>query len=183
MTIINVIVISIALALDASAVALSLGINRKIEDKDILFLIFIFGFFQSLLAFIGGSLGCLFNFYIFALPSLAGGIVIIFVGILMIQEGFSEEKNINKFTLFMKMLIGISVSIDAFVIGFSIFNSINSLSIIINYSIIIGLITSFLTSLSFNISKKISKIKFIREYADFLGGIILILFGIKMILF
>lgn len=183
MTVINIVVISIALALDASGIALSLGIDRRIQNKDILFFVFTFGFFQGLFAFIGGFLGCLFNFYVFSLPSMIGGIVMSLVGVLMIKEGFTEETKIDKFTFFMKILIGISVSIDAFVVGFSTFNDISSLSIIINYSIIIGLITSFMTSLSFNISRKISKIKFIREYANFLGGIILILFGIKMILF
>ncbi|MBS4538170.1 manganese efflux pump [Clostridium sp. D2Q-11] len=183
MTVLNIIIISIALALDASGVALSIGIDRRIKDRDKIFFIINFGFFQFLLAFLGGYFGCLFNFYVFKLPSVMGGVIIAIVGIFMIKEGFTEEAKIDKFTFIIKIFIGISVSIDAFVVGFSSFNYISSIIIIINYSIIIGLITAFMTSVSFNISTKISKIKFVREYADFLGGIILILFGIKMIFF
>lgn len=183
LTVINIIVISIALALDASGIAVSIGIDKRIKDRDIIFFIFSFGFFQFLLAYLGGYFGCLFNCYIFTLPSVMGGIVIAIVGLLMIKEGFTSDTRIDKFTLIIKILIGISVSIDAFVVGFSTFNNISSLYIIFNYSIIIGLITAFMTSVSFNISSKISKIHFVREYADFLGGIILILFGIKMIFF
>lgn len=183
MTVLNIIIISVALGLDASGVAVSIGIDRRIKNSDKLFFIISFGFFQFLLALIGGYFGCLFNQYIFTLPSVMGGIVIILVGLFMIKEGLNENTRIEKFNIFIKILIAISVSIDAFVVGFSTFNYIRSLNIIINYSIIIGLITSFMTSVSFNISKKISKINIIKEYADFLGGIILILFGLKMIFF
>lgn len=179
----NVIIISIALALDASGIAFSIGIDKRLKKLDKLFFVFSFGIFQFLFAFLGGYFGCLFNIYVFKLSSMMGGIIIIFVGIIMLKESLDNNTNLVKLTLLIKILLSISVSIDAFVVGFSTFNSLNSAFILLDYSVTIGLITCFMTSLAFNISAKLSKIKFIKKYADLSSGIILILFGLKMILF
>mgnify|MGYP006278526125 CR=1 FL=1 len=183
MDLLEIILISIALALDASGVSVSMGIDKKIKKSDIAFFIISFGFFQFLFSFLGGYFGILFNEYVFTLPCKLGGFIIFIVGILMIKEGFCENEKINKFTWYIKLLLGISVSIDAFVVGFSVLNFLNSLFTIFRYSIIIGIITSFMTSISFKISTKIGKMYFVRKYADFLGGIILVFFGIKMMFF
>lgn len=183
MQVLNIIIISIALALDASGIAFSIGIDRKLKRADKIFFIFSFGFFQFLLAFLGGYFGCLFNIYVFKLSSMMGGIIIILVGIFMIKESLDDNTKLVKFTFIIKIALSISVSIDAFVVGFSTFNSIDSMFIIFDYSIIIGLITTLMTSIAFNISKRLSKINFIKKYADLSSGTILILFGLKMILF
>lgn len=183
MSLVGVVYISVALALDAFGVALSQGLDRGINKKRAILFIISFGFFQFLFAFIGGYCGCLFNRYIFILPTFGGGIIILIAGIFMSLQGFTEDKVIKKSHWYLVIILGISVSIDALVVGFSVFNMLFSKSTLLINSIIVGIITSLFTCVAFAISRHIRKIDFVKEYADFLGGIILILFGIKMIFF
>ncbi|MGO1368986.1 MAG: manganese efflux pump [Senegalia sp. (in: firmicutes)] len=183
MNILNVVIISIALALDASGIAFSIGIDKRLKKYDKLFFIFSFGFFQFLLAFLGGYFGVLFNIYVFKLSSMMGGLIIVIVGMIMIKENLSNDTKLVNFTFLIKMILSICVSIDAFIVGFSTFNSLDSSFILLNYSIIIGIVTCFLSALAFSISRYLSKVKFLKKYSAFTSGIILILFGIKMILF
>ncbi|KNF08083.1 putative membrane protein [Gottschalkia purinilytica] len=183
MSIIDLSLVSFALALDAFGVAISVGLDKNINKRIALAFVFSFGFFQFLFASMGGICGSLFNTYVFQLPSKIGGIIILLVGVLMFKEGFSEEKEVKKLNIFLVLLLGICVSIDALVVGFSTFNNIDFKSLIFKNTIFIGMTSSFLTVVAFMISKKIKKNKFINEYMDFLGGLILIIFGLKMILF
>ncbi|RKD34185.1 manganese efflux pump MntP family protein [Thermohalobacter berrensis] len=183
MSLLEVIIISLALALDAFGVAISLGLDRRINKRRAFLFTLSFGFFQFLFAFIGGYSGNLFNRYIFTLPSVVGGTIILFVGILMLKDGYSNKQGIINFHWCLSIVLGICVSIDALVIGFSSFNGFKTIYSLFINSAIVGSITSFLTGISFIISKHVRNIKFISYYADFIGGIILILFGIKMILF
>ena len=175
--------ISIALGLDAFGVGLSLGLDRRITRKLALLFVLSFGFFQYLFVFLGGIAGNLFNTYIFMIPHVVGGIIILFVGVLMFKEGLSNDEEIPKIQLCLVIMLGICVSIDALVVGFSSFNIFHLTKILFKNSIIVGSVTCFLTSLAFIISKYIRKVDFVREYAELLGGTILILFGLKMIIF
>ncbi len=183
MSLIDVGVIAVALGLDAFGVGLSVGIDKKITKRVALLFILSFGFFQYLFVYIGGLAGNLFNTYIFTIPNVIGGTIILFVGILMFKEGLSQDKNIPKIHFLLILLLGICVSIDALVVGFSSFSIFYFKRILHKNSIIVGIVTSFLTGLSFYISKHIRKIRFVKEYAEFLGGIILIIFGLKIIFF
>ncbi|MGF7060113.1 manganese efflux pump MntP family protein [Brassicibacter mesophilus] len=183
MSFIDLSMISIALGLDAFGVALSIGLDKKITRKKAMAFIISFGFFQFLFASIGGITGNMFNKYIFHLPSVIGGIIILLVGLLMFREGSSNQGKIIKMNCFMIILLGICVSIDALVVGFSTFNDFNISELILNNTVVIGIITSFLTLNAFVISRKAKKNEFIKKYADFLAGIILIIFGLKMIIF
>ncbi|MTI69307.1 MAG: hypothetical protein FH751_03485 [Firmicutes bacterium] len=179
----EVLIISLALALDAFGVSLSLGLDKRITKKSAIISIISSGFFQFLFVYIGGFFGCLFNRYIFTLPSMVGGVIIFFVGLLMIKEGFNKDENFKKLHILIIIFLGMTVSIDALVVGFSTFNILINKYILLKNSIIVGIVTSFLCLIAFFICKKIRRIEFFKEYADFLGGVILILFGIKMIFF
>ncbi len=183
MSLIEVLAISVALALDAFGVALSVAIDDRINKTKTLLLIFSFGFFQFLFAFVGGFSGNLFDKYIYTLPSLVGGIIILLVGIFMFKEGLSDEQKIKEIHWYIIIILGISVSIDALVVGFSTFNKLYSLYKLFIYSLIVGIVSWVLTAFSFLISKHVRRIHFVKEYSTFLGGVILILFGIKMIFF
>ena len=105
------------------------------------------------------------------------------VGILIIIDGFKEKEN----KILMKnstcIILGISVSIDALVIGFTAFHHISRNLLLCVNGLLIGLITLFICTLGFFICKYIKKITFITKYANFLAGIALIFFGFKMIFF
>ncbi len=179
-----VLLIPIALALDAFGVSLSLGFSNKYRFKQLMMFCLSFGFFQFLFSFFGGIFGDLVNSYILAIPKVFGGIVILIVGIMMFKEAFSnneDEEELEK-KLFNNLYItlGISVSIDALVVGFTAYNVYNFKLIFLN-TLLVGVVTLLLCVFAVLLSMYLRKVKFIARYADFLGGIMLILFGLKMI--
>lgn len=173
--------IALALALDAFGVALSLGLSPELKGKNKIMLCASFGFFQFALSFLGAYLGYLFNTYILMIPKLVGGIVIIIVGVMMLKEGM--EKNNDKIILDKKMyvILGISVSIDAAVVGFTAFNNINNIQVLLLTTLFIGIVTTIICAFAFIMSSYLRKINIFSKYADYIAGIILILFGLKMI--
>ena len=183
MNLYDVMIIGIALAMDAFGVTLGIGLNSLINRNHKIKFILSFAFFQFLFTYIGGSLGYLFDTYIATIPSIAGGIIMGIVGILMIIDGIKEKENELLLKNSTCVILGISVSIDALVIGFTVFHEITRNLLLFVNSILIGLITLFICTLGFFICRYIKRIKFITTYANFFAGIVLISFGIKMIFF
>ena len=183
MNIYIIFIIGVALAMDAFGVALGIGLNPILKASNKIKFILSFAFFQFLFTFLGGVLGHLFDVYITSIPSIAGGIVMSFVGILMIVDGLKDKESDLLIKNSTCIILGISVSIDALVIGFTTFCKLDSFIVLSIDSIFIGLITIFLSTVAFFICRYVKKISFISKYANFLGGIALILFGIKVILF
>lgn len=181
MSIYYIVIIGIALAMDAFGVSVGVGLNPILKRKNKIKFILSFAFFQFLFTLLGGVSGHLFDIYITSIPSIVGGIVMCMVGIVMIIDGLKEKESDILIKDSTCIILGISVSIDALVIGFTTFCKYsNILSLCIN-SILIGLITLFLSTVAFFICRYIQKLRFISQYADFLGGIALILFGLKVI--
>lgn len=178
----EVIMIGIALAMDAAAISLSIGINCSVKRKTKINFILSFAIFQFLLSLIGALGGMLFEKYIVSIPNIIGGIIIAIVGIMMIKEGMSDEEQqclLDSFKMYV--ILGLSVSIDALVVGFTALSYTKSFNILTINSLIIGIITLLICLVAFFISKYIRKIEFITKYADYIGGAILVLFGLKMI--
>jgi putative Mn2+ efflux pump MntP len=183
MNIYDVIIIGIALAMDAFGVTLGIGINPILNKKHKIKFILSFAFFQFLFTYVGGFLGYLFDTYIASISSIAGGVIISLVGVLIIIDSFKEKENEILIKNSTCIILGISVSIDALVIGFTVFHEISDKLLLCINSVLIGLITLFICTLGFIICKYIKKIKFVTEYSNFLAGITLIFFGFKMIFF
>lgn len=181
----DIIIVGVALAMDAVGVTISIGVNPKIGRYNKIAFIMSFAIFQFLFFFLGGIGGHLFERYITAIPNIVGGIAIAIVGALMIKEGFEGNENDEALLLKKEMILilGISVSIDAFVVGFTGFNYISNVLMMIGDCSIVGLITLVLCTFAFYLCRYIRKIEFIANYADFFGGITLIIFAIKMIFF
>jgi putative Mn2+ efflux pump MntP len=179
----SLLLIALALSLDAFGVALSIGLNKDIRFRSKMIFCFSFGFFQFLFSLIGTYLGIYFTRYIASLPNIAGGIVIIAVGIIMINEGRDEKGVCLLFKPRMYILLGISVSIDALIVGFSAFHQISSNINVLLYTVFIGLVTFIVSIIAFIISKYLNKVVIISKYADYIAGIILIILGLKIIFF
>ncbi|WP_415874664.1 manganese efflux pump MntP [Clostridium sp.] len=181
MEIYSLFIISLALALDAFGVSLSIGLNPAVKRKSKIWFCISFGFFQFLLSYIGAFLGYLFNTYILSIPKIIGGIIIAIVGMLMLKEGVDNDNSNILINKKMYLILGISVSIDAAVIGFTALNSITVSFVLLESTVFIGLITLIMCITAFIIAKYLRKISVISKYADYVGGVILILFGLKMI--
>ena len=184
MNIKDILIVGVALAMDAFGVTISIGLNKRVNRSKKIGFIISFALFQFLFFFSGAIMGFLFEKYITAIPNIIGGIAIGIVGVMMIREGF--EKNENEDLVLkniMYLILGVSVSIDALVVGFTTIGTTISYWIIFIDSIFIGIITLIICTSGFYFCRFIRKINFITKYADFLGGIILILFAFKMIFF
>lgn len=175
--------ISLAVSLDAFGVSLAIGLNKRVKIKQKIFFAISFGFFQFLFSLIGGVSGKMFTENVAKVPSLVGGIVIAIIGILMINEGMRKKESNLVLTFKMYFVLGISVSIDAIVIGFIALSGIQNMLTLTCLTVVIGIITLIMCILALIIARYLRKIDVIGKYADYVGGIILILFGLKMIFF
>ena len=175
--------LGLSLAMDAFGVTLSVGLNKSMHKKLLLLYIFSFSFFQFLFSFLGGVLGYFFDTYIASIPSIFGGLVMIVVGLMMLIDGFSNKENTILFKKSTPIILGISVSIDALVIGFTSFHNLKLCPTLFSYTLYIGIITFFMCLLASFICRSIHKINYISKFSDFIGGIALIIFGIKMLFF
>jgi len=177
----GLLLIALALSLDAFGVALCIGLNNQARLKNKVIFATSFGFFQFLLSFIGAFAGFLFNTYIAAVPNIIGGIIIALVGVLMIKEGLQNKGDCPLLNAKMYVVLGISVSIDAMVVGFTAFNKVLNNIILFQDTLFIGIVTFIMSLGAFFVSRYLKRIEIVGKYADFIGGIILILFGLKMI--
>lgn len=180
----DVILMGVAMSMDALGLSISLGINPYLVKKNKIRFIISFAFFQFLFIFLGGMAGRFFDTYVVSIPNMIGGLVISLIGFIMIISAFKNNNKddsilINKS---MYIILGMSVSIDALVVGFTAFHEVNSIALSIN-SLLVGLITLFLCTTGFFLCRYARRVDFICKYADLLGGLILLILGLEMIFF
>lgn len=180
MGIIEIILIGIGLAMDAFAVAVCKGLTmRKLEVKKCAIIGGYFGIFQGLMPLIGFILGISFQKIITQFDHWVAFILLGVIGVNMIKDSFSKESDsLNDKVNFKTMLpLAIATSIDALAIGITFaFLNVN----ILLAASIITLTTFILSMLGVVIGNKFGK-KFEKK-AEFAGGIILILIGMKILL-
>ena len=179
MNLLNTIFISIALAMDCFTVSVSGGAsikNNRLGDSVMVGLYF--GAFQMFMTLLGWQGGVLLASVINAYDHWIAFILLLFIGGKMLAESFKEPEE-KKFQLNHRILaiLAIATSIDALGVGFSYGFMAES---IITASIIIG-ITSFLLSfMGMQLGKILKKI--MNGKAELLGGIILIIIGLKLLI-
>ena len=164
--------------MDACGVALSIGINCRVSGSKKVRFILAFAFFQFLFAFLGSAMGLFINRNIAALPTLLGGIAVMIVGLLMIREGAGDNEGCILVKPWMEVILGVSVSIDALVVGITALYSRGDL--IFTDGLLIGLVTLILVTLAFLLSRFLQDTPIVTRYADYIGGVILLAFGLKM---
>lgn len=175
----EIILIAIALAMDSVAVSIAIGAKFKnLNFLSILKVSLYFGLFQGLMPLIGYFFGLSFAKYVDSFDHYVAFFILVFLGYKMIKEGLDhkeedEVRNLRDKTL---LILAIATSIDALAVGIAFsFQEIN-----IYYAItIITLITFILCIFANFIGKVIGT--FLENKAHFLGGIILILLGFKML--
>lgn len=177
------IVLALALALDAFGVALGLGCGNRLRTRDKLYLILFFGFFQLLFAFVGAVVGNFIHAAFFNITNYLSGAVLLIMGALLLKEGYQrqEDDEVKALGLWTYAVLGISVSLDALGIGFSVLYRQSVLQIAAS-ALVIGLIAGGLTAASFVVARHVRNIQIIERYADYLGGVILIIFGLEMLI-
>ena len=198
MNITTIVLTAFALAMDAFAVSVTKGMTLKNLTKAIAIKIALFfGGFQAAMPLIGWVLGISFQGYIKAIDHWIALILLTILGGKMIYEFYENRKESanegneivseisttldaeenNKSELSNKELttLAIATSIDALAIGVSFaFLNVNILS----SSLVIGIITFIVCFIGVIAGKKIGGI--FKDYAELVGGIILIIIGINI---
>ncbi len=180
MGIIELILLSIGLGMDACAVSICKGISmKKMDWKKASIIGAYFGGFQAIMPVIGYFLGSTFENLITNFDHWIAFILLAIIGENMIKESFSKEsENINDDVKFKTMIVlAIATSIDALAVGitFAFFN----INLILAITLI-GTITFILSVVGTKVGNKFGD-KY-ENKAEFVGGIILILLGIKILL-
>ena len=182
MGIIEVILISIGLAMDAFAVSICKGLSmKKMNWKKALIIGAYFGIFQALMPTLGYFLGTRFEHLVINIDHWIVFILLVFIGVNMIREALDtecKEESSNDTIKFKDMVIlAIATSIDAFAVGITF--AFLDTNIIFAFSSI-GIITFLISVLGVKIGNRFGD-KY-ENKAEFVGGLILILIGLKVLL-
>ena len=193
MSILELWLLAVALAMDCFTVSIVFGVLlRKIEWRTILVVAFLFGLFQAMMPLAGWLATNSFSSLIEDYDHWIAFGLLAFLGGRMIKESFSDDKeegeaeseakHINPRKLKTQLVFAVATSIDALAVGISFtclgFNTISSLSLPL---LIIGFV-----SLAFSIVGSLLGIRFgkgveKRLKPELLGGIVLIIIGIRVL--
>lgn len=176
----ELILIAIALAMDSVAVSIASGSKYKnINFATTIKIALFFGIFQGLMPLIGYFAGTLFASFVDSYDHYIAFIILIYLGFNMIKEAkeddFEDEvKDLKNKTLF---ILAIATSIDALAVGITFsFSDTN-----IWYAVsLITIITFILCVIAVYIGKSLGG--FLESKAEYLGGLILIALGFKILL-
>ena len=178
MSIFEILLLGISLSMDAFAVSICKGLSmNKLKINNCLIVGLYFGLFQAIMPLLGYLFGSSFKNIIINIDHYIIFILLSIIGLNMIIEKESNEE-LNSKTNFMEMIpLALATSIDAFAVGITF----SFLKINIIFSILlIGLTTFTISSIGVIIGNKIGN-KYERK-AKIIGGITLILLGVKILL-
>lgn len=172
--------IGISLAMDAFAVSICKGltIKKNIIKKGIIIGIY-FGIFQGLMPLTGYILGNTFEKLITGIDHWIVLIFLSVIGFNMIKDSLKKEKENYDDKIDLKTMIpfAIATSIDALAVGITFsFLKVNIISTVL----LIGIITFIICFIGVIIGSKFGN-KYEKK-SQIVGGIILILIGIKILL-
>lgn len=180
MELISVILIAVGLAMDAFAVSICKGLAMKDPPfRSTLIIGLWFGVFQAVMPIIGYFLGSSFYQYISGIDHWIAFILLALIGANMIRESLSkEEEDVDDRIDFKTMLLlAIATSIDALAVGISFAMDNTN---IYSAALIIGVITMAISMVGVKIGAKVGG-KY-GKHAELVGGIILIVIGLKILL-
>ena len=189
MDIISLLLLAVGLSMDAFAVSICKGLAmRELKLRHMLIIGTWFGGFQALMPMLGYLLGSRFVKFITSVaPWIAFGLLLI-IGGNMIREAFSKEETEASDALGFKtmFLMAVATSIDALAVGITfacVPVAIFKASAFINTMVavlIIGIVT-FVISAAGVKAGNVFGTRY-KNKAEFAGGLILILLGVKILL-
>ena len=172
-------IIAVGLSMDAFAVSIGKGLSLKdIKLRHYLSVGFWFGGFQALMPLIGYLLGATFTSIVSDFDHWVAFFLLGIIGFNMIRDSFfkDDDKQDDNFSFRTMLMLAVATSIDALAVGVSF----AFLSVDLWVSVALIGITTFILSA---IGLKIGNI-FGNKYkskAEFTGGIVLVLMGIKIL--
>ena len=179
MGLVELIILSVGLAMDAFAVSICKGLAmKKMKWKNAIIIGLYFGIFQAIMPLIGYLLGVRFQSAITSIDHWVAFVLLVGIGANMIREAFGEEEQLDdSFSVKTMLPLAVATSIDALAVGVS-FACIDV--DIVPAIAIIGTTTFILSAVGIKIGNVFGA-KY-KSKAEFLGGAVLILLGLKILL-
>ncbi|MBN2858162.1 MAG: manganese efflux pump [Candidatus Delongbacteria bacterium] len=180
MSLIEIFLLGLALSADAFAVSIAAGIcSPQVKAGDKLKMSAFFGVFQGIMPIAGWYAGFLFISYMRAFDHWIAMGLLSFIGIKMIIESRKPEdcKTFCYFDLRPLFVMAVATSIDAMAAGLSILVLGEQ---IMFPALFIAAITFIVSLVGVNIGRKAGRK--LGQSAELVGGIVLILIGVKIVL-
>ena len=183
MTTIEIWLLAVALAMDCFAVSITSGlILKRVRLRPILIMALLFGFFQALMPLIGWTGMQFLSGYIERIDHWIAFALLAFIGVKMFWEGCkgAEESSFDPTRLHVVLGLAVATSIDALAVGISFAcTGMTTFCSIVVPILIIGFVSFVLSLVGSFIGIRLGR-RF-RLPAAQVGGIILVLIGIKIL--
>ena len=200
MSLIDIILLAVALAMDCLTVSIVSGlaskssVNCKLSARPEgalssertvnLRMAFFFGLFQAMMPLIGWLGISHFQTYMEAYDHWIAFGLLAFIGGRMVWESLhpEEEQHFNPRRLRTQLLLAVATSIDALAVGISFactgYTSVGQLTLPL---IIIGAVSFLFSLIGYQVGARFGKSASQRLKPELLGGVILILIGVKIL--
>lgn len=185
MTLLEIFLVGIGLSMDAFAVSICKGLAMPaVNKKQALLIGAYFGVFQALMPLAGWLLGSQFARHVTKLAPWIAFVLLAWIGGSMLRESLSkkeEDEEVEPVELRHKelFLLAVATSIDALAVGVSF--SMVELSVSIGAAAVLIGCTTFAISVGGVFVGHIFGTRY-KNRAEFVGGAILILIGVKILL-
>ena len=192
MNLLDIWLLAVALAMDCFTVSIVSGVilsNRfplfSREGLGVFRLAFLFGLFQALMPLIGWFATSRFSEHLESIDHWIAFALLAFIGGKMIKESFEEEQKstFDPQRLHTQLLLAVATSIDALAVGISFAcTGYHRLSQLTAPFIIIGVVSFLFSILGYILGTRFGKSITRRLKPELLGGIILVVIGVKILM-
>lgn len=181
MTFLSAVLLGLGLSMDAFAVSVCKGLAvGKVRWKHLLSAGLWFGGFQALMPLIGYYLGSFFRVYIERVDHWVAFILLALIGANMLREAFSKEDEKpadGSFGFRVMLVMALATSIDALAAGIAL--AMEDTNVFLSVGCV-GVITFLFSAAGVKIGSVFGE-KY-KAKAEIVGGVILILLGLKILL-
>lgn len=185
MDIFEISMLGLGLSMDAFAVSVTNGMCKLGSDKRLTaFQCAMFGVFQGVMPLLGFLSGMVFAGYVQKIDHWISLALLSFIGVKMIVEAISEMKasenscEVGGISIKMILVQAVATSIDALAVGITFAMRFDEIPPIIGAASLIAAITFVMCFIGVAIGKKFGDV--LKEKAQILGGIVLVLIGFKI---
>ena len=185
MTLLEILLIGIGLSMDAFAVAICKGLAMpdKVDRKGALLIALYFGVFQAVMPALGWLLGSQFARYVTQMAPWIAFVLLAWIGGSMIRESLSkeekEEAEMGAVSHKELLVLAVATSIDALAVGVTF--SMLELAVSVGAAVALIGCTTFVISLGGVYVGNVFGARY-KGKAEFVGGAMLILIGVKILL-
>lgn len=185
MTDLEILLLAVGLAMDCFTVSIASGvIIGRLRWRVLLTMSALFGFFQFMMPLIGWAGVNSFSSYLEAVDHWIAFGMLAYIGGKMVRDALSGEEAsaFNPEKISTQLMLAVATSIDALAVGVS-FSCIGytTPASILRPAVVIGLVSSLFTISGFTLSLKFGRGLCRRVKPELLGGIILILIGVRVL--